>query len=237
MSNPIVAVVMTKLPEAGRVKTRLMPALSAAEAARVHEVFLVHWVGRLMGLKFDRVVICYDPPGSEPAFRAILPLGRRLDFVAQAAGDLGARLASAAESQLCSGRGIVFFGVDSPDVPEGKIDLIWQRVRAGASALSPQVVLAPCSDGGFWALGLTGRIDCRRLLERIHWSSGTEYRQLLDRASALGCDAPELPEAAWDDVDHPADLAKLLRRLSRSGLESDAALYNALAFVPRERLT
>src|SRR4051812_46507951 len=51
----LAVIVMAKVPQAGRVKTRLMPDLSAEQAAGVQKVFVAHLVDRLRRLEFGRV--------------------------------------------------------------------------------------------------------------------------------------------------------------------------------------
>ena len=93
------------------------------------------------------------------------------------------------------------------------------------------VVAGPTDDGGFWCLGLWNRVDAAALLEGIAWSSGSEARQTRERAEALGYAHAEADR--WDDVDRPADLTRLLKRLSQSTDLWDRALLHELSFLPQ----
>ncbi|WP_428938417.1 TIGR04282 family arsenosugar biosynthesis glycosyltransferase [Fontivita pretiosa] len=210
-------VVMTKLPVAGKVKTRLMPALSAEQAAGVHRAFVCHVLGRLHGLCPEaELIVSFDPPGALAAMRELL--GARIGLMAQSDGNLGQRLADA--YRRLGSRRAVFLGVDSPDVP---IEFIR---RAIALVHDNDVVTGPCADGGYWTLGLGESVDAESLLVHVEWSSGREQAQTLARARELGYRVAVAD--AWDDVDRPDDLRRLVQRLRSSHNAQDAQLLRQL---------
>src|SRR5437016_130717 len=111
---------MAKFPQAGKVKTRLTPALSPEQAACMHRIFVTHLLARLKALKPLHLQIVVDPPDKLVAMREILDCDSEL--LPQCDGDLGARLTHASESIRETSAGpILFFGVDSPDVPTDHI--------------------------------------------------------------------------------------------------------------------
>ena len=212
-------VVMTKFPEAGRVKTRLVPAISAAHAARVHREFLLHVVDRLSP---RRVIACYDPPQREAEMRDLL--GEGVELIAQADGDLGDRLAAATAAARRMAENLIFFGVDSPDVPLAFVD------RVGESLASHDVVIAPADDGGYWSVALARRVEAAKLFVGIEWSTGREGAQTLERAKALGYNVALADR--WADVDRPEDLRRLIERLRSSNTPDDRQLLARLSFLP-----
>lgn len=208
---------MAKLPAPGRVKTRLMPALTAEQAAGVHRVFLAHMAQRLA--VFGRLVVCYDPPDAGTAMRTIVGPAHRM--IPQCAGDLGSRLAGAYQALAPSDA--LFFGVDSPDLPTAHID------RAASLLQHKDVVLGPCDDGGYWCLGAKRGLDATSMLSGIEWSSGSELQQTLTRARSLGYNAELAPH--WDDVDRVEDLRRLVSRLRKSDNAGDMTLLHQLSLV------
>src|SRR5882757_7223290 len=94
----LAVVVMTKYPQPGRVKTRLTPDLSPADAAALHAVFLRHVIDRLVRLNPAELVVCFDPPTHEAQMRQFFAGVSPLTFLPQCDGDLGARMAAAAQS-------------------------------------------------------------------------------------------------------------------------------------------
>lgn len=227
-------VVMTKYPAAGRVKTRLTPALAPQQAADVHAALLRHGVARLASLAAEidgRVFVCFDPPDAARPFHELLPDVPPAQFLPQSPGDLGARLAAAAEAvrRGWNPSGMLFFGVDSPDLPADHVR------RAASLCRNADVVLGPTDDGGYWCVGVGGRVEPARLFAGIEWSTGREMAQTVERAGDLGYTAALADP--WDDVDRPADLARLIERLSRSPDAADGRLLAALrAACPGEIL-
>jgi hypothetical protein len=205
---------MAKYPAPGRVKTRLMPALTADQAARVHREFLLHVVERLAP---RRVIVCFDPPESEAEMRRLLDA----DLAPQSAGDLGQRLAAAARRVSPS---VIFLGVDSPDVPMKFID------RVAGLLASHDVVIAPAEDGGYWSVALAPAVDAGKLFAGIEWSTGREGAQTLERAKHLGYNVAVADR--WADVDRPEDLRRLIERLKRSNEPDDRELLARLQFLP-----
>ena len=206
MWEPATAIIMAKLPEPGRVKTRLTPALSAEQAARVHEVFLLETLRRLRG-RSCYVTLCHDPADADADAWA----GEGIATLGQSDGDLGHRLTAAAEE---NGGPLLFFGCDSPDLPDDHIEAALALTSPRApSKRDADVVIGPCDDGGFWCLGINNEdLDPDDLFQEVNWSSGEELEQVRSNAVAAGMTVAEAP--AWRDVDRPADLANLWRALS-----------------------
>src|SRR5205823_77941 len=92
-----------------------------------------------------------------------------------------------------------------------------------------EVSLSPTDDGGFWSLGLQNHVNAQKLLADIPWSSGGEAMALLRSAEALGHTA--VTGLAWDDVDRPADLRRLINRLVQSSEKLDRRLLSNLRHV------
>ena len=170
-------IVMSKLPVAGRVKTRLTPALTPQQAAEVHRLFLLHLLDRLIDLAPAELVVCFDPPDAGASMAALLS-PRSLQLIAQSEGDLGNRLAIAANSIFERFDRVLFLGVDSPDVPVALLQ------NAAELTAGSDVVLGPTLDGGFWCLGLRRGIDVASVLSDIPWSSGGEREATIRRAAS-----------------------------------------------------
>jgi len=107
---------MAKAPLEGEVKTRLVPPLTAREAAALNICFL-----RDMAANIDSIsetesasgLVVYTPAGSESAFAGVLPEGFTL--LAQRGAHLGERLCNATDDLLRQGYGAVcLINSDSP---------------------------------------------------------------------------------------------------------------------------
>jgi rSAM/selenodomain-associated transferase 1 len=213
---------MAKHPTPGKVKTRLNPDLTPTQSATVHACFLKHLTTRLTRLNPAELIICFDPPEQLDAMRALFDV-RPLTFLPQSPGDLGARIATAAATLFPRHDRLLFLGVDSPDLP------LPHLFKAAELTGQAAVSLSPTTDGGYWSLGLTKEIDPAALLNNIPWSTGREAMATLQAAEDLGY--ASVTGLAWDDVDHPADLRRLLTRLSQSDAPADRDLLSSLRQV------
>jgi rSAM/selenodomain-associated transferase 1 len=199
--------IMTKAPEAGRVKTRLSPPLTPNEAAELNQKFLsdigqaIDEAGRTT---CGRGVAIYTPVGKESLYEGIFPESFR--FVPQRGTDFGERLRFAGEDLLQIGfDSFCLINSDSPMVPASSF--------AGAAELlgnsGDKVILGPSEDGGYYLIGLK-RMHAS-LFQEIEWSTEKVFDQTMRRAKELGLDVQTLPVGL--DVDDSATLKTLCDRL------------------------
>ncbi len=184
-----------KAPIVGRVKTRLAEDIGevralAAYRAMVEYLFdnlATHW-------PFE---IHYTPTEDEDLMHSWL--GPDHPYFPQPDGDLGCRMASAAENAF--GRGaeaVILLGGDCPYVTP---DLI--RMAAGQLE-KHEAVIGPAVDGGYYLLGLNRPQP--RLFEGIAWSTESVFSATLERIKEVGLTVNILP--TLEDVD---DLQSLTR--------------------------
>jgi glycosyltransferase A (GT-A) superfamily protein (DUF2064 family) len=133
-------VVLAKAPVPGRVKTRLCPPCSPAEAAALAAAALADTLAAAVATGADRVVVALDGPPGE-----WLPAG--VTVIDQGNGPLDRRLART-WSQV-DGAGLQI-GMDTPQVTAAMLDAALERLDGG----DVDAVLGPAHDGGWWAIGL-----------------------------------------------------------------------------------
>ena len=199
--------VMTKAPQAGKVKTRLTPPLSSEEAAALNTCFLRDTAAAIAKTAENgtaRGIAVYTPVGAETAYVGILP--EEFELVPQRGDAFGERLAFATEDLLRLGfASLCLIDSDSPTVPE----------RAFAEAVellslpSDSVVLGPSDDGGYYLIGL--KKVHRQLFEGIDWSTKRVLEQTIQRAREIDLPVHLLP--TWYDVDDRATLSRLCQEL------------------------
>lgn len=183
-------VIFAKQPVPGWVKTRLIPALGADGAARLAAEMLARTVAEADATGLD-VELCGEP---DPAAWFEGPVA----LTAQGEGDLGERLARAAERVLAD-EPVLLIGADCPELDRS-------RLAAAADWLDRfDAVLHPAEDGGYVLLGLR-RFDAS-LFEGISWSGPEVAEQTAARIEALGWSLG-IGETLRD-VDEPVDLAWL----------------------------
>ena len=199
--------VMTKVPRAGRVKTRLTPPLTAQEAASLNVCFLRDTTAAIASIVREDVargIAVYTPVGAESAYDAILP--EEFELLPQRGDALGERLAFATEDLLSLGfESICLLDSDSPTVPP-------RAFLEAARILSQQtesVVIGPSDDGGYYLIGLK-KLHWT-LFEDIQWSTERVLDQTIERAQKIDLEVHLLP--AWYDVDNALTLRRLCREL------------------------
>ena len=209
--------VMTKAPCAGKVKTRLIPPLSAEEAAALNICFLrdiTFSIQQATGLAPAQGIAVYTPVGAEDSYRGILPE----DFLLlpQRGEGFGERLLFAVEDLLRLGfASVCLINSDSPTVPSAVF-------AEAAQILSrhDDVVLGPSEDGGYYLIGLKKLQP--RLFEKIDWSTDRVLKQTMDRAAELHVQTHLLPSGF--DVDDCATLQRLCETLLSTASDQNAPI-------------
>ena len=186
-----------KYPEPGKVKTRLAATVGAAMAADIYRRLVA---AVLAGLPAeDELTVVFDPPEKRALvaeWLGNLLAGRRADFVAQATGDLGARLEQAMAEAFARGFGkVAVIGSDCIELTPALFSETWAALETHGA------VLGPSTDGGYYLLAL--RQPCAALFHGIAWSTDAVRAQTLAQARVAGLRVHEL--AALPDIDTEAD--------------------------------
>ena len=186
MTAMLDVIVFARYPQAGRCKTRLIPALGADAAADLHRRLVERTLARLAPLSIG---IAYTG-AEEAAFRAWL--GDAVLMMPQPEGDLGARLLAA------QGDGpTVIVGSDIPDIAA-------EDILAAREALNGHdLVIGRAEDGGFWLIGLKHpRRQPPEFFRNVRWSTAhalADSRKTLPGYRVVDC-------ATLHDVDTADDL-------------------------------
>jgi len=197
-------VVFARAPVAGRAKTRLIPALGHEGAAALYRCFLLDPLSGLQGMPAHVILAAAAEEDQEEIEALAESVGFSIELIVQKGIDLGCRIANAVDGVLSAGHaGTVVIGSDAPDLPADRV------TRAIDLLNAKDVVLGPCSDGGYYLIGL--RKPAKWLRSGITWSSGSVLRETLNLAKGQGLSFTLLDP--WDDVDTPEDLAALRQRL------------------------
>ncbi|QKV97524.1 DUF2064 domain-containing protein [Streptomyces sp. NA02950] len=179
--------VIAKEPVAGRVKTRLTPPYTPAEAAALAEAALADTLRVVADMPARRRVLALDGrPGPW------LPPG--IEVVGQCGGGLDERLAGAFEG--CRGPTLLI-GMDTPQITPALLAPVLDADGwTGCDAW-----FGPAADGGFWALGLAEPDP--GLLRGVPMSTATTGAVQRSRLVGAGLRVRELP--ALRDVDTASD--------------------------------
>jgi len=195
--------IMTKAPQAGKVKTRLVPPLTPEEAAELNVCFLRDLAGSISQACLEssaQGVGVYTPVGSESVYESILP--KDFFLLPQRGQEFGERLIFAAEDLFTVGfESACLINSDSPTVPASTfVKAANELAKAG-----DHIVLGPADDGGYYLIGL--KKLHKGLFEEIDWSTEQVFDQTMHRAGKIGVEVHQL--AYGFDVDDQATLARL----------------------------
>lgn len=188
-------VVFARVPEPGRVKTRLVPLLGAQGAARLHARLVERTLKTARAAGFIRMHL-YCSPGTRHEFFEKMKLRYGVRLRAQGRGDLGERMYRA----LHRHPGAVLVGSDCPALRPADLRGAARALQAGADA-----VFAPAEDGGYALIGLR-RAD-RAAFDGIAWGGAKVMAQTRRNLRGLKWRWKEL-RTVWD-VDRPEDVARL----------------------------
>lgn len=186
-------VVFAKAPVAGQAKTRLIPELGEEGAAELAARMLESTIAEAIAAGLE-VELCVTPRPDAREWTPFLPANIRVTD--QGPGDLGERLAHAAERVIGAGESVLLVGTDCPALDAARLRDAAARFR------THDAVIHPAEDGGYVLLGLT-RYD-PSVFAGIAWSTESVAEATVARIEALGwslCVGDTLR-----DIDEPADL-------------------------------
>jgi rSAM/selenodomain-associated transferase 1 len=198
---------MAKAPLEGEVKTRLVPPLTAREAAALNVCFLCDMAANIDSISETEAaagLVVYTPAGAESAFAGVLP--ERFSLLAQRGAHLGERLCNATDDLLRQGYGgVCLINSDSPTLPAS----ILVRALKLLAKDGDRVVLGAAEDGGYYLIGL--KHAHRNLFNEIAWSTSDVLARTRQRAAEIDLPVELLPP--WYDVDDAVTLSRLCEEL------------------------
>jgi len=200
-------IIFAKQPVAGKVKTRLVPALSAVDAAGLYSCMLRDTLIKVASLQdVDRILFVVDEPGSGAFFHESFP---GIQIFPQTGNNLGEKMAAAFAAVFSLGyQAAAIIGTDSPDLPLTFIEEAYRMLQEHQA----EAVFGPSEDGGYYLLAM-GQLH-NNLFAGIHWSTGRVLQQSLENAEKTGLRVAQLP--VWYDVDTIEDLARPVLRDSNN---------------------
>ena len=224
-------IVFAKVPEAGRVKTRLTPTLTPEGAAELYAAFLgdalarYARLGEAPGGPAVRLYVGGDP--DDPRLAALVPEG--VSVHRQRGDGLGGRMLRAFVETIAAGHpAAVVVGTDHPTLPDAYFGVAFDALLDPLTA-----VLGPSDDGGYYLLGLN---DVVPDLFDMAYSHPGVFEDTLDRVMENDLTPVVLP--AHYDVDDGPALARLVeewRGGAEVGPRTDAVLQTLTERGPSER--
>lgn len=193
-----VLMIFCKAPIPGQVKTRLIPKLTAKQAAELHIELSVRTLQRAVQGNLCPVQLWCAPTTDHDFFtasKAAYPLALKQ----QQGADLGERMHHAFCSALATYSRALLMGCDCPS-------LTGQDLEQALTALNQgnEIVIAPAEDGGYVMIGLNRPNP--ELFDNMPWGTARVLAQTRNRIERYKLQHHELSEQ-WD-LDTPEDLER-----------------------------
>jgi uncharacterized protein len=212
----VALIVIAKAPVPGRVKTRLSPPCSEAQAASLAAAALRDTLKAVARTRAHKRVLAFDECGIADAAARWRPPG--FSLIRQRGDGLGQRLAAAFADV---GGPALLVGMDTPQLTPA---LLADGLRALAAPGGAEAVLGPSLDGGYWSIGL--REPNPEVFESVPMSSDQTLIAQRERLAQLHLSVHEQPPLL--DVDTFDDARSV------ASLAPHSAFAATLALVERE---
>jgi len=194
--------IFARVPELGRVKTRLAQEVGDARALALYEAMLRDLLGNIgkpdARLEIEVAWAPTDAANGETLRRAFgdLPLAM------QTGNTLGDRLSMAFSERFFFHRTqkIVAIGVDDPRLTRADVQRAFELLE------SCDWVVGPAVDGGYYLIGCRAGSFDAEIFDGIEWGGAEVLRATLAKIGAWTATVAQLP--ARYDIDTPEDLRR-----------------------------
>jgi rSAM/selenodomain-associated transferase 1 len=186
--------IMSRFPEEGRCKTRLIPAIGAGGAAFLQRRMSEHIIE--VGRQTDCDVLLLIDGGTDVEIQTWL--GGKVDFLRQQGDGLGERMIHGFHTGFVKEyEKIILIGADCPSLTSSILQQGFRNLK------DSDLVLGPSVDGGYYLVGMNQPHP--EILSGIDW--GTD--QVLAQTMARACELQTSRLPVLSDVDSAEDLHKL----------------------------
>lgn len=145
--NKNALIIFTRIPEAGKTKTRLQKKLSMEECASLHKCFLKDIYDRFINLNDINIIIYYNGGGDLNILKKIFY--RESIYIKQYGNNLNERMYNSIKDTLNSKYDkCILIGTDIPEINEEDIN------KAFSLLDDNDFVFGPSYDGGYYLVGM-----------------------------------------------------------------------------------
>lgn len=215
-------IIFTRVPVAGKTKTRLEAMISPEECAQLHRCFLRD-LKRLCEDSGRKCFVFYTPYGMK---RLLYPLlGEDKTYLPQKGKSLGERMHNAIEHVLGEGYdSCVLTGTDIPELERADI------VQAFNCLRECDVVFGPTSDYGYYLVGM--KKPCIEIFNNQTYGYGSVLRNTIEAAKSAGLSYRLIN--AHMDIDEPEDLFSLKNRIDTGEYDRNTHTAKYIEYLVKE---
>ena len=203
--------VFARLPELGKVKTRLAATLGDERALEVYKAMLHDLLQSVGSSSPDLEIEIMWAPTEAASANSLTKAFGSFALAMQTGASLGDRLAMAFSERFFFHRTdkIIAIGVDDPRLSRETIE------HAFALLDSCEWVLGPASDGGYYLIGCRAAAFDTEIFQDIEWGTSTVLAATLEKIRTLGSTLAMLPIRS--DIDTADDLARFAAETEGEG--------------------
>ena len=190
-------IIFSRYPEAGKTKTRLIPALGPEGAANLQREMTEYILLKAKNLQKQIPLSLEVRFAGGDAQLMTDWLGSDIVYHPQGEGDLGMRMARSLSEAFQNGaEKSIIIGTDCPSIDLEILTLAFEYLA------NKDLALGPAIDGGYYLIGLRRSIP--ELFVDVDWGTEKVLRKTVNIAEKLNLAVGYLPILA--DIDRPEDL-------------------------------
>ncbi len=210
--------VFARLPELGKVKTRLAESIGAGKALAVYEAMLRDLLRAIGDSAGDLEIEIAGVPTESASGEALRAAFGERALSMQTGTNLGERLSMAFSERFFFHRTqkIIAIGIDDPRLTREIIDHAFWLLE------SCDWVIGPAHDGGYYLIGCRASVFKPRIFSEMPWGTEAVYRMTMQRIREWENTVGILPMHA--DIDVVDDL----KRFAAESRDADGELPQLL---------
>ena len=190
-----------RLPEKGRVKTRLARAIGEEAACDFYRCLVADSLSLALRSGYPTTVFYFPKAGSP---EVSLGLTHGFPCLPQNGQDLGERMYTAFRTAFRDSGEAILMGSDVPDLPASFLDEAFESLKGD------DAVIGPARDGGYYLIGFSSGALLSSPFSGMEWGGPSVFQKTLRVLRDHGLKVHVLPE--WRDVDEYEDLSALFDR-------------------------
>lgn len=169
-----VIIFFTRIPELGKIKTRLEPFLTKKLCVELQTAFIKDIYNNIKTMGID-IIINYSSMGDLDTLRNIVD--KDVKFIKQEGNDIGEKMHNAIANSLRQYNKVVLIGSDLPLLNKTDIELAFNILE------DKDLVISPTYDGGYYLIGMKKENPD---IFKIEYSTSSVYEDTIDKIRSIG---------------------------------------------------
>ena len=205
----------TKVPEKGKVKTRLSTHLNDEITLNLYKCFVTDLIESLKVGEYTLVIAFYPVELDD---KVISWLGAEHSYTPQVGKHLGKRMENAFKDTFMEGfNEVLVIGSDIPDITPLLINKAFEAFK------NHDAVIGPCVDGGYYLIGFTKKTFLPDIFKGIKWGTERVFKDTMGVFSKKNYKVYVLPKLR--DIDRIEDLKAFYKKSKKTKYKYSKTLF------------